>query len=453
MILKKRTLSFVVLSLLAVGQCSCAGVNTLTAERPREEAMRAVLKKETSTLNMPIEVSTDELAAVLNQTIRQDLYKGSTKTRGLAANVLRNGPITVSAADNFLYVTLPVVMSLSYGMFEMKPIPLKLKFKATAGVNPDWRLRTEIYYLGLSDLLAEEVGIGPMSLKPRSILEGITQPVQKVLSDLLAKKINDLIPLKTEVTTIWNRAQRPILMDKSYNAWLKLTPREVMMYPLYAHNNKVRLSVGISTFAELVVGPEPAPQPLLPLPGLKLVNTFDKTFRIALNTNLFYKDLRAVAATQLLNRQFDSDGKSIVIRDLELYGNGDRVVVKLETQGSLDGVLYLTAKPLFNSQTGIFSLEDVDFDMQTRSLLLKSADWFLHGMIRSMIQDKLNINLTEQLEKSRMMVGKSLSRIQLTEHLFLKCDLKNLKLNDVVVQEDKISIQVYSEGESAVIVE
>ena len=448
----KRTLSLVVMALLAVNECSCAGAIPLTAERPKAEAIRATLKKEASTLNIPIEVSTDELARVLNQTIRKELYKGSTKTRGLAADVVRNGPIVVSAADNFLYVTLPIAMTLSYGMFEMKAIPLKLKFKATAGVTTDWRLQTEIYYQGLSDLLAEDVGIGPLSLKPRSIVEGITQPVQKVLSDLLTKKINELFPLKAEITKVWNTLQKPVSLDKNFNAWLKLVPREVMLYPLYAQNNRVRMSVGISTFAELVVGSEPAPavQPPQPLPNLKLVNTFDKTFRIALNADLFYKDLRTIASNLLLNKQFDSDGKHIVIKALDLYGNGDKLVIKLQTEGSLEGLFYLTAKPVFNPQTGVFSVEDVDFEMQTKSLLLKSADWFLHGAIRGMIQEKLNMNLTEQLERSRQMAGKALTRVQLVEHVLLRGDIKNLKFNDMIVLEDKISIQVYTEGESAI---
>jgi hypothetical protein len=451
MIFNNRALLFVVLSLFAITLSACAGVKPLTAERPRDEAFRTVLNKETSTLNIAIESSTDEIARVLNQAIRKDLYKGSTKTRGLTAEVVRNGPIVVSAADNYLYVTLPIAMSLSYGMFEMNAIPFKLKFKATAGVTPDWRMHMEIYYQGLSDLLAEEVGIGPMSLKPRLIVEGITQPVQKVLSDLLAKKINDLFPLKTQVAKVWNSAQKPILLDKNYSAWLKLTPREVMLYPLSAQNNRVRLSVGISTVAEMVVGTEPAAQPLRPLPNLKLVNTFDKTFRIALNADLYYKDLRAIAAPLLLNKKFDSDGRSVLIKDLDLYGNGDKIVVKLQTQGSLDGVLYLTAKPVFNPQTNIFSVEDVDFDMQTKDLLLQSADWFLHGSIRGMIQEKLNMNLTSQLEQSRQLAGKALARMQLMEHVFLKCDIKSLKFKDVLVQKDKISVQVYTEGESAIL--
>lgn len=450
MLIVRRLLPLIALSLSVLPPVSFATDNPLTAARPRDEIFRTALNRETSTLNIPVELSVDELARVLNQTIRKELFKGSTRTSGVAADVVRNGPIAVSAADNFLYITLPVAMTLSYGMYELKPIPLKLKFKATAGVTPDWRLNTVIYYQGLSDLVAEDVGMGPLSFKPRSIIEGITQPIQKPVSDMISQKVNDLLPLRTQVMKVWNTAQKPILIDKSYNAWLKLTPQEVMLYPLHAQNNRVKLNISIHTVAELVTGSEPAAPALRPLPNLKFVSTFDKTFRIALNADLYYKDLRAIAAPLLINKKFDSDGKSILVKDFDLYGNGDKLVVKLQTEGSLDGLFYLTAKPVFNMETGIFSVEDVDFDMQTQDLLLKTADWFLHGTIRGIIKEKLNTNMTEQLEKSRQMAGKALARLQLVDQVYLKCDIKNLKFKDAIVQQDKISIQVYTEGESAI---
>jgi hypothetical protein len=439
-------------SLLAVTVTSAYAENTqFTAEKPKVESFRTALNKETSTINIPIEMSTAELAKILNVSVPKELYKGSTKTKGISADILRSGSIVISAADNFIYITLPVTMSLSYGMFETQPLSMKLKFRVTASVTPDWRINTDIFYLGVSDLLAENVGVGPISFNPRSIVDGITQPVQKAVSGLIAQKINEQLPLKTQVAKVWERAQTPILLDKTYKTWLKLTPQEVMLFPLNAQNNRVKLSLGISTFAEVVVGPEPAAQARRPLPNLKLVNTFDKTFRIALNADIFYKDLRDIAVPLLLNKKFDSDGKSITVKEFDLSGNGDKLVVKLETQGALDGIVYLTAKPVFNAQTNVFSVEDVDFDLQSQSLLLKTAAWFLHGTIRGIIQEKLNMNLTEQLEKSRQTAAKALSRLPLTDRVFLKSDIHNLKLKDVLVQQDKISIQVYTEGESAIL--
>ncbi len=431
--------------------CSCAGVTTLTAERPADEAFRTTLKRERSTLNIPIEITTDELTRILNKSIRTELYKGSTSTKGVTATVLRNGAIAITASDNNLYVTLPVTLSMGYSFFHSPTLPLQLKFRIKADIAADWRLHTEIYYLGLGDLLAEEIGLGPLSFKPRAIVEGVTQPVQKLVSDLISSKINELFPIKAEVQTAWNRAHKTILLDKQYNAWLRLAPQEVLLFPLTTVNNQIKASIGIVTYAELVVGPEPASTPAIPLPGLKKATTFDKNFQIAINADLYYADMKAIAAPLILNKRFESDGKQITITDFDLYGNGNKLVVKLQTTGSVEGIFYLTATPVFNPQTNGIAMENVDFDMQTQNILHRSAEWFLHGTIRELVQAKLNMNLGQQLEQSRQMAGKTLERIQLADHLIMRGDIRDLTFSDMIVQKEKISVQVKTVGTASLL--
>ncbi len=453
MLLLKRNhlllgLLFIVQSLIS--GVAAAEVTPLTAERPRDEACRSELKKELSTLNLTVEATDKDLSANLNRLLPRELYKGSTATAGVTAVVLRNGPILVSFADNFVYLTVPISLSLSYRMFETPAIANKLKFKLAAGVTPEWQVNAQVYYLGLNDLVAESVGIGPISLKPRSIVEGIIQPLQRTLSDLISKKLNEQFPLKLQAAKAWGSAQKPILLNKEYGAWLKLTPREVRLYPFYAQNNRMQLSMGLRSYAEMVVGPEPPLLLPVPLPGLKLVADTDRAFRIALNTDLSYKDILGIASPLLLNKELGSDGKSVILKSLDLYGNGDKLMIKVEATGSLDGTFYLTCRPTFDPKTNLFSVEDVDFDMQTKSLLLRSADWFLHGMIRSRIQEKLNMDLTQRLEQAREMAGKAMARITLADNVFLTGNVKTVRLNDVMVQKAKISIQLYAEGETAI---
>src|ERR1035438_168665 len=52
--------------------------------------------------------SRSELAKVLTQSVHKDLYKGSTKTSGLTADVVRNGPLAATASGNYLYVTIQI---------------------------------------------------------------------------------------------------------------------------------------------------------------------------------------------------------------------------------------------------------------------------------------------------------------------------------------------------------
>jgi Domain of unknown function (DUF4403) len=452
MYLLKRPEIMFGLTALILNLSSCASVpKHLEAEQPGQMALRTELKKELSTINIAVEATDSDLAEMLNRLTPKELYKGGTKTSGVMATVTRNGQITVNASDNFIHITVPVSVSMRYGLFETIPLNTRLKFKLNARVTPDWRVFAEVYFTGLTDQLVDEIGIGPLSIRPRSIVEGVTLPVQRTLSDLVGRKLNEKFPLKPHVAKVWNAAQKPILLDKTYNAWLKLTPQAAMVYPFYAQNRQIRLSVGLTTYAELVVGPEPPTNPPATLPDLKMVNANDRSFKVALHTDLFYSDVIKIAAPLLLDRELGSDGKSVILKSLDIYGNGERLVIKVDTAGSLDGTIYLTGRPVINPQTSQFSVEDLDFDIQTQSMLLSTAAWFMHGTIKNTIQEKLNLDLSQRMTQAQDLTGRSLARIQLAENLFLTGSVKTIRLNDVMVQKDRLSIQVYTEGETTIL--
>lgn len=440
-----------VLFLLITFLCACAGVKplTLTAEQPRQETFRSSDAMVTSTVMVPFEITCSEITRLLEQSLRKEIYRGATATKGLSVTITRNGAVAITAADNYLYISLPVSLSLSYSMFESKALPLTLKFKAAAGITPYWRLHAEIYYLGLSDLLAEEVGIGPFTFKPRSIVDGLTQPVQKMLTGLVVQKINDLLPLKARVATAWQTMQQPLPLDDSRTIWLQLMPREIMMYPLTAHHNRIRASLGVTAGASVVIGAQPPPHAATPLPTIRQVASFDPSFRLTMNGAIPYRELRTVAAPLLLEKTFDVDGKQVTIKEFDLYGNGDNIIVKLVTAGALDGVLYLTAQPYFDAAANSLAVRNVDFDLHTQDLLLASADWFLHSSIRSTLQEKLNMKLTAQLAHIRQKAEQALAKVPLTDTLALKGKLTSLTFQDLVVQQSSIVIQMQAVGETS----
>lgn len=443
------------LMLCVIHATGCAAGRTetgrLVAAKPLEEPLHRAAKKELSSVSVVFEASENELRDTLNRLMPRELYQGASGIRGVNARMLRDGSLQVRAADNCIYLTVPVTVNFGYGLFETIPLKTSLKFRITATVSPDWRLDPLIQYTGLSDALADTISIGPISIQPRRMVDDLTQPVQRMLSAQVARKLQEKFPLRSQAEKVWRAAQRPILLNRQYRTWLLLEPQEALFYPLYAQHGQLRLGVGLRSYAELVVGPEPVSRSATPLPRLTTATGQDRRFRVALRSDLFYHDLLEIAAPLLLDKEFVSDGRRVVLKGIELYGNGDRLVIRLVTAGSLEGVLYLTCKPLFNPQTNRFSVEEVDFDLQTRDMLLATADWFLHGTIRATIQERLNMDLSKRMLQAREMAASALSRVQLAEGVYLVGSVKELRLHDVLVQQDKLSIQVYSEGESSVV--
>lgn len=420
----------------------------LTAQRPPETPFRSEPQKEISSISFGFETTADDLARVLNRTIARELHRGPVKNSGVTATVLRNGPIVISMADDYIHLTLPITMSLAYGIFKTPDTPFRLKFRARPAISGDWRIIADVQYTGLEDLLSGEIGIGLLTINPRSTAEAFIQPLQKSISALVSKQINEQFPLKSYLSKAWAVAQKPVLLEKNHHAWLMLSPKEVILTPFQAHNNRATLGMGINTYAELVIGPEPADAGQTPLPPLQRVNTLNREFHLSMKADLFYREIVAILSPLILGKDFGSDGNSVIVKNFDLYGNGDRIIVRLETGGDLAGSFYLTGKPLFDPRTNLFSVEEVDFDMNSESLLLTSADWFLHGSFRERLHEKLRLDLSARINEAREMAHKGLGNIELAEHVFLRGSVTDLGLREVLVLKDRIALRLRAKGEA-----
>jgi len=401
-----------------------------------------------SSINLRVEASAADLAAIINQSLPKELYKGKGGL-GTSVTVLRTGPVVITSSDNYVYLTLPVQLTFSYYMYESYPLRTGLRFKAKINVTPDWRLKTELYYTGLSDNLAETFKVGPLSLKPKTIVDNITQPVQNLLAPIIDNKVNDSVQLRGKVAKLWQHAFSPILISREFSAWLKLNPERVVLTPILATNNQIQLSIGVITGAEITVGPKPVAAPVKALPPVQQLSAFDKSFNIQLATDVFFADLVSALNPVLLEKTFGDD-KKITIKGLGLKGEDGRLVVVLTTTGDFDGQLTLIAKPVYNPLNNSLTFENVDFDTNNAGWLITTGSWLFSSAIRGTIKSKLNASVVEQLEKARLKASSALSSVEIAEHVKLTGAVKSLSLGEAIVLTDRLSVHVVAQGESSV---
>lgn len=399
-----------------------------------------------SVINLSVDATTADLSRILNNSLQKELYKGNGGL-GTSVEVLRTGPAVITAANDFVYLSLPVQLSFGYGMFTTLPLNTDLRFKAKITATSDWRLKTELYYTGLSDGLAETIKLGPLTLKPRSMVEGVTQPVQKLLAPIINAKVNEAVRLREKIGPLWQNAFTPVLVDKNFSAWLKLAPEKVVLGPLQAANNKFHFSVGLVTAAEITLGPKPAAVPARPLPMAQQLTAVDNQFHIRLGTDIFFADFVTALNPLLMNKTFGDD-KKITVRSFTLKGEAGKLVIILTSTGDFEGELTLVAKPVYNPQLNILSFENVDFDTKDAGFFVGVGSWLFSGTIRDTIKEKLNSSIVTQLESARLKASSALAGVPLGEHIILSGSVSSLKLGESVVANDRLSIQVIVEGTS-----
>jgi hypothetical protein len=408
----------------------------------------AVNNPASSVVNLSVDATTADLSRILNQALQKDLYKGSGGL-GTSLEILRTGPAVITAANDFIYLSLPVQLSFGYGMFTTVPLKADLRFKAKISATADWWLKTELYYSGFSDGLVDTLKLGPITLKPRSMAEGATQSIQKLLAPIINTKINEAIMLREKITPVWQSAFTPVLVDKKFSAWLKLAPEKVVLGQLLANNNKLHLSVGLVTAAEITVGPKPTAMPARPLPSAQLLTAVDNRFHIRLGTDIFFTDFVTALNPLLLNQTF-GDEKKITVKGFDLKGEDGKLLITLKSVGDFNGDLTLIAKPVYNPQLNLLSFENVDFDTKNAGFLISVGSWLFSGTIRDTIKEKLNSSIVTELEKARLKASAALANVPLGQQILLSGAVNSLTLGESTVTDDRLSVQVVVEGVSRI---
>ncbi len=146
---------------------------------------------------------------------------------------------------------------------------------------------------------------------------------------------------------------------------------------------------------------------------------------------------------------------SIRIDGVRLSSTGRRLVVATTLGasgpgGSIKGTLYLIGRPRYDLATGVLSIDDLDYDIATRNLLAKTANWVLRSKLLEKARAAAHFSLTGAIEAQRVALNRLLAGTDLTPNARLSGNLATLALAGVYVGDTAISVDIDASGHAAV---
>jgi len=77
--------------------------------------------------------------------------------------------------------------------------------------------------------------------------------------------------------------------------------------------------------------------------------------------------------------------------------------------GSNAGIAYFTGKPFYDATKKMIEVREIEFDVKTKSLLLKSADWLFNKRITNEISRVSHFDLSSYIDTAKIMINKQLN--------------------------------------------
>ncbi|MGV3528806.1 MAG: DUF4403 family protein [Flavisolibacter sp.] len=269
---------------------------------------------------------------------------------------------------------------------------VKIGFSARFNLQRDFKLQTKIARNEPQPLNKCEVCFWGQDVTT-SVMQGIRDEL-----DLSAKTMEqefgsfDLRPYMQQLWRVLS-AVHPV----PGLGFFSLKPKAIRMENIKAANDFLHINIGLTASPEISF--EQMEEKITPVPEIS--GPADKNgFNIYMQAGLQYDSLSQVLNGAIAGKQFDlSEGifkKHIIVEKAWVSGseNGE-LQIEVNFSGSFNGAVFFTGKPTYDATEKIITVTDLQYDLHTKNLLLKTAKWLFNRKIRTEMEKYTRFSLTD----------------------------------------------------------
>lgn len=289
---------------------------------------------------------------------------------------------------------LPEV-SVSCGTGEGEPMPRAvLEMRSPLSLDGDWVLRSRVRLERLEP--ASEEDRDRCEVTPLGI--GVTGTVMRAAAALLEGERERIdarvaeVDVRGRLQDVWETLQEP--HELTDGVWLMVNPEGVTRGRTVGEGTVLTIQVGLSARPRLVVGSRPAVV-YSPLPELG-EGELPEEARILIEGFARYRDVGERLTRELQGQELSWGGNTVRLRELGLQPiGGGRVALEVAFDGSARGTVFLVGTPRLDEGDGVVHVPDLEFDVQTRNLLVGGLAWLAGGNLEAFLRERARVPVGE----------------------------------------------------------
>jgi len=322
------------------------------------------------------------------------------------------------------------------------PKRLNLAARSALTWSDQWRLQSHTTFA--EPVFVEPCQLAGLDLDVTPLLKAVLQPRLVALGQSIDRIIRGRTEAKKRAETVWQKLQEPI--ELSPNQWLVSNLSDARVGPITSNGTLfVKTSVNLVMEPKIVSGSKPEAVPTS-LPPLQLAALPLEGFHLALPIALEYARINQRLEEEMLGQEFQTPlGDTLKVEGVQFYGSGDKLILALRVSGGVNGNLYATGTPVFEEGLGILRFVDLDFTVDTRNVLVRSANWMFHENILSSLKAHAVIDLSSQLQTLRSRLETALTR-NLGPDARLQAEVLTLRPRGVYPTASGVEVHIIADG-------
>jgi hypothetical protein len=326
------------------------------------------------------------------------------------------------------------------------------------GIDPHWTLtHQEQFSVDVNQAQTKIFGIIQVSLKNE-----VQKLVNGAAPGLIAKaldSVRDSMPIRSKVEEAWKGMFKPVPIGSGPEAYALLTPEKVRLQRVVFDDPQfltIRAAIEgkLQTAVTSQTPKDPTPTPL---PDLVLESAISPKFHVLLPLGVELSSVNPALSSRLSNKRIELDKETIVvIKSISFYSKNGVLYVKMDIEAQnktlstqVEGVIFLKCGLAASKESEVLRLKDVDFSLETKNVLAKTASWLLKDTICRRVEDTVKLDISAELKRLQRDVNKRYASLALSPQVMLRPHLDEIRFEGFQLHDNLLIVGFDLSGEMA----
>jgi hypothetical protein len=435
---------------------ACSTSNKIAALKPMpSENVPMVYKTTTSFVDMPMEITLKEIENQLNKSLSGLIYEDNNLEDDKSEmKIWKTGTIKLIEKDGKIQSILPLKI---WSRFKYGTDFMGLNDTREINLNGTITLISEAKLSNWKMNTTSKIEDFEWSESPTILVAGkkvpityIINPTLSIFKSKVAKKIDDAIEkscdFKPYVLDVLEKMSTPFVTSEQYETWFKLNPIEVYVTDAVLKKSKIEMELGLKCSMQTMVGQQPKNSFNRESITFKSVTKMPNKTTASIAAISTYESASRIITKNFQGKEFASSSRKIVVQKVDLWSKDGKMIIALDMTGSINGTIYLSGIPNYNSVTKEIYFDQMDYVLNTKGILTKTANWLLQGTILKKIQENCRYSIKDNLAEGKKNMLPYLSNYSPMKGVFVNGTMDDFEFEKVELTNSAIIAFITATG-------
>ena len=442
--------SFLFVSLLILSLFSCSTSQKIAALKPEpDNASPLVYENVPSFINLPISIKLKDVENQTNLLLNGLIYEDNDiEDDDIQMKIWKLAPISITSENGKIKTILPLKSLVSYRI-GTKTLGVELYNTKEFSLNGVVTLLSDASLTNWKLSTKTELKSLDWNESPTILIFGkyvpvtyLINPAIKVFRSKIEKKIDDAIEksmdFKPNVIAALEKICTPFQMSEAYESWLRIVPVEVYSTNARLKNDTFLLEMGMKCTMETLIGDKPETKfdtsKIILKPVTKIPNQISANIA-AIST---FAQASKIMTKNFAGQALGSGSKKVTVQKVEIWHKNGKMVIALDLLGTVNGTIYLTGFPQYNEQTKELFFDKLDYALDTKNKLMRTANWLLQGIVLRNIQESCRYSLIPNLEEGKQNMMTYLKNYSPISGVFVNGKMEDIQFQKIQLTNNAI---------------